>query len=102
MISTLYSFISAAVIGVSSYSLPGKLLPIHRNNSVQDSAKSGDKERDTLNLDWPLPSKDNIEVIHKMEGKSVILTLEVLHTGLSHGCFNEDEHVVVSNVLPFL
>jgi pimeloyl-ACP methyl ester carboxylesterase len=102
-----HPFFAAALVAASSYFIPEKLLPVHRDRLSQLlQMHSVDKKIKTLylwgDLDVTVPYKENIEEIRKLEEKNKdILTLETL-TGFSHECFWEDNAAITQAMLPFL
>jgi len=99
-----HPFLEPAILGVSSYNIPGSMLPMHRDNLSKLLALSRGKS-DILflwcDLDVTVPYKENVDYIRKMQEENDNLTLEVVQ-GLGHECFLEDSSVIAEAVLPFL
>jgi pimeloyl-ACP methyl ester carboxylesterase len=100
-----HPFLSAAVFGVSSYNIPGKLLPMHQERLSKIVKIDNDKKSDTLfvwgDLDVTVPYKENVDTIRKMAKVNDNFKLEILND-ISHECFLENSSAVARVVVPFI
>jgi pimeloyl-ACP methyl ester carboxylesterase len=100
-----HPFRAAAILGVSSYNIPGALLPLHQENFKKLLQMDGDNKTKNLfvwgDLDISVPYKLNIDKIQTLAEENDNLSLKVLQN-LSHEIFMEDASAVATAVLPFL
>jgi len=100
-----HPFVAAAIIGVSSYNIPGSMLPLHREKLSKLLRMSGANKSNHLliwgDLDVTVPFKENVDDIRNLAKEHDNLRLEVLRN-LCHEIFVEDTNAVAEVVLPFL
>ena len=101
-----HPFLAAAILGVSSYNIPGSMLPLHRETFTKLLGLSGVNKSNHLllcgDLDNTVPFKENEDDIRNLvKEHSSNLRLEVLHN-LCHEVFVEDTPAIAEAMLPFL
>lgn len=97
-----HPFLPAAILGVSSYSIPGGLLPEHKEKL---SALAKSKEGEILHVwgdkDLLVPYKENVDEIKKLAEESSIMKVAVMEN-IGHECFFENTPMFADLILPTL